>query len=82
MEPNVKAPVFRILSGPPAKVEAEVNLLSSHYSMTTYFFAVVKDEIIVTCFMLHESEIEKMRREQLAGALTAVPVDPRLLRRN
>jgi hypothetical protein len=65
MEVEGKAPKVRILSGSPAKVEAEVNLLLGSYVPTVWNIQPGADGPLVSCILVHESEI---RKAQLAMA--------------
>jgi len=69
----VKPQRIRLLSGPPAIVEHEVNLLLDEYAAVTWSFAVAKDEVVVTVLMIHAGEI---RKAQLAQAGNSVAVPP------
>jgi hypothetical protein len=61
---------IKIVSGHPGWVEEQLNLLYDDYSIVSQNFAVVGDTIIITCLMVHQSEIRK-------GALAAATIPGR-----
>jgi len=57
---------LRLVSGTIAEVEVELNRLLDHYIATQYNYAVVKDELICTVMLLHESVV-RMQQIAMAG---------------
>jgi hypothetical protein len=57
---------LRIVSGPVAQVEAELNTLLNDYMAIVWNFAVIKDEQHVTAVLLHGREL---RKQQLAQGM-------------
>jgi hypothetical protein len=66
MEIVTKPPKIRILSGTPAKVEAELNLLLDNYVPSMWAWSQVKDEVIVSVVLVSQSQV---RQAQMAAAL-------------
>lgn len=56
---------IRIISGAPAPVEHEVNMLLDHYAPIVWNISPGPDGAWVTCILVHESEL---RKAQLLGA--------------
>ena len=59
-----QAPKVRIVSGKPATVEHDVNELLEHYTPLVWNIQSDWEGVIVTCIMVHESEV---RKAQLAA---------------
>lgn len=57
--------VLRIVSGPVAVVEAELNLIGSEYVAQMWNWAVVNNELIVSVVMISAVEV---RKQQIALA--------------
>ena len=61
IEISTKPRVFRILSAPPAILEAQVNEACEDYQVLSWTIAVANNEVIVTAVCIHKSEIRKMQ---------------------
>lgn len=67
-------PVFRIVSGSVAEVEAWIQDHWLDYMIQSFTYQVVKDDVRVTINAVLKSEAEKaMRMMQLAGAQPMAP---------
>jgi len=64
--------VIRLVSGRPEYVQDEVNALLDGYAPLTWSFGVARDEVVVTCLLISEKELQKQRfaamQLQAAGA--------------
>lgn len=65
MELETKARRVRIVSGDPARVEAEINELLDNYAPLVWNVQPSPGGALVTCILVHESEV---RKAQLAAA--------------
>ena len=63
---EIKPRRLRLVSGTIAEVEFELNRLLDQYVATQYNYAVVKDELICTVMLLHESVV-RMQQIAMAG---------------
>ena len=73
MDLNNKAPKLRIVSGPPGRVEDELNILLETYSAAVWNIGPGPEGPVVTVILLHESVI---RQQQLAAARMQAAMHP------
>ena len=59
-------PKLRIVSLPVDQAEAELNRLCEDYAPLLWNIGPVDNQVIVTCVLLIESEMQKMRAAQTA----------------
>ncbi len=60
MEAESEKRRLRLISGPPAEVEWQLNRLLDEYVVTTWNFAVADNKLVVTAVLLDLREIRKM----------------------
>ncbi len=68
MEIETKPAKMRLISGTPALVDAQVNELLDRYSLMTLNYAVAGDQVIVTAWLILESEVRKMQIANIGPA--------------
>jgi hypothetical protein len=71
IEPEVKPRRMRILSGPVAVVEAELNTLLDSYGVMVWNFCPVGDQVHASVVLIAVSEMRKM--QLMAGANVGRP---------
>lgn len=67
METESKPRKIRIISGAPALVDAQVNEMLDQYTIQAVNYATCGDRVIVTCFLVHNSEMRKAALMQPMG---------------
>lgn len=61
MDPEKKPRKIRLISGPPALVDAQVNELLGEYGIASINFATTNEGVIVTAYLILASEIRMMQ---------------------
>ncbi len=64
IEGGKQAPSFRAIYGKPEVVEHQVNQLMEEYTVLSYNWAVVKDELILSALLVHNRLILRLQLAQ------------------
>ena len=64
MELENKPRKIRLISGPPALVDAQVNELLDQYGLASINYATTSEGVIVTAYLILASEIRMMQISQ------------------
>ena len=64
MDAEIKLRRLRIVSGTTEVVEQQLNRLLDEYTMTSQSFAVVNNQVIMTCVLIHASVLRMMQLAQ------------------
>jgi hypothetical protein len=67
MEPERSKRKIRLISGPAATVDAQVNELLDEYVLVTLHYAAVGDQMAVTAYLILQSEVRKMQLANPGG---------------
>jgi hypothetical protein len=66
VEPETKMKKIRLISGRPEIVDHQVNQMLDHYAISQVNFAVVANDVIVTIFLILQSEVRQAQIGNLA----------------
>lgn len=58
-------PMLRVVSAEPRSAVAELNSLLGDYQVMSYHWAVVRDELILSALLVHNSVMRKMQLADL-----------------
>lgn len=58
----------RIICLPATEAEAAINELVDDYAPLVWNIGPIEDQVVITCVLLLESELQKMRAQQAAPA--------------
>jgi hypothetical protein len=67
MEFDRKPRKIRLISGPPAMVDAQVNEMLEQYSIVSINYATTSEGVIVTAYLILSSEIRMMQIASTGG---------------
>lgn len=66
MDAEKKPRRIRFISGRPDLVDAQVNELLDEYVVGSVNYATTSEGVIVTCYLVHSSELRKMQIANVA----------------